>query len=76
MMTHKGLILYALLAGRVYNKVHLNCYLCSVTLLIRCLQGLEHCGKSTTLGVVKHGLGTELHAAILLFDVGASLVAW
>lgn len=75
-MTHEGLVLYALLAGGDYDKVCRNCYSHHVAVLIRCLQGLEHCGKSTALGVVKHGLGAELHAATSSVDVEASLVAW
>lgn len=50
-------------------------YLCSIVPTSR-LQGIENCGKSTSFGVVKYGLGAELQAAASSPDNEASLATW
>lgn len=56
MMNCEGLILFALLVGGDYDKVHLILNSHSVNSLTSCLQGIENCGKSTAFGVIKYRL--------------------
>ncbi|KAF7965283.1 hypothetical protein HWV62_44687 [Athelia sp. TMB] len=39
-------------------------------------KGVENCGKSSSFGAVKYGLGAELHAATLSLDVQGALATW